>query len=203
MEISNIEFSLNALTKPAIVFIGPPGSGKTEVGKLLAQELNWQFWDTDSLIEQATKITVPGIFRQYGEKTLRLLEKKLVAKFDQLNSLSQAALGFDKNILQANGTVISTGGGLPVYKENYRILSGIGTVIGLYADLDVLAQRALQQGNRPLLQSMNGASQKSKLESLVKERKAVYQQASWTIDTSKLTVAQVVQSIKQELAVKL
>ena len=199
MNINNIEFSVDSLTKPVVVLIGPPGSGKTEVGRLLAAELDWTFWDTDRLIEQATGMTIPEIFDHHGEKTLRFLEKKLIAKIDKLNQVLRATLNFAENTPQLSGTVLSTGGGLPIEKENFAVLSRIGTIISLSATLDVLAQRALQQGHRPLLAETDKLSQKSRLELLVKERQPVYKQAQWTIDTSNLAIVEVVEQIKQKL----
>lgn len=206
MNISEKSFLLDSLALPVVTIIGPPGSGKTEVGRQLAQDLSWTFWDTDKLIEQATNLTVPGIFERYGEQMLRILEQKLVKQISHLYDIATRCQTDNDCASSAGkqGTIISTGGGLPVSAENFAELARIGRLISLQATIDVLADRATRQGNRPLLYAQdNGQSQKSRLELLVKERRDVYLRAEWSIDTSNLNVAAVAQCIKEKLGINL
>ena len=176
-----------------VILIGPPGGGKTEVGAHLACNLDWTFWDTDVLIEQAAGLTIPEIFAQQGEKSFRLLEKKLVEKIAELYSLNARD--------SKKGTIISTGGGLPVAKENLATLLKIGKLVALYASVDVLAQRAAKKTNRPLLNSSDSNKLVEQIKLLFEERKHVYDEANLSIDTSNMTVSVVAESIKTKLGI--
>ena len=195
MDIDRLNFNLSSLTLPIIVIIGPPGAGKTEVGQSLAQDLGWQFWDTDVIIEQACNMKVTAIFSRHSEKVFRLLERKLVEEIVKLYKNHQSADGSNVGA----GTVISTGGGLPVPPENFANLAAMGNLINLYASIDVLSERAGRKGNRPLLNSPDQDSQKSRLKVLFEERKGVYSQADFSIDTSGLSIEAVVANIKAKL----
>jgi shikimate kinase len=198
------------MVSPVVMLIGPPGSGKTEVGHALAGDLGWTFVDTDVFIEQAAGLTVPNIFTQCGEGVFRLLEKKLVEKIGQLYSQSlqvqeaPVLIKEDGDIPKsALGTVISTGGGLPVLPENLAILSKIGKLVTLYASVEVLAERTAKKANRPLLNPAgvigHEKEQQARLQSLLEERKHIYAKGSLCIDTSHLTIASVADLIIKEL----
>lgn len=88
-----------------IVLIGLMGSGKTTVGKVLAQKLKVSFVDTDSIIEREAQKTINEIFEQYGEQLFRQLERKTVQK-----------------VASTLGKVISTGGGIVEKFENIEDL---------------------------------------------------------------------------------
>ncbi len=137
MDIDHINFNLSGFALPVIVIIGAPGAGKTETGCALASDLGWLFWDTDVIIEQACNMKVTEIFSQHGEKAFRALERKLVEEIVKLhNNMKQ---DYPKTQL---GTIISTGGGLPVVNENFANLAQIGKLINLYASIEVLNDRA-------------------------------------------------------------
>lgn len=211
MKISDINFSISTLALPVVILIGPSGSGKTEVGNFLAADLGWTFLDTDVLIEQATGLTIPEIFAQHGEETLRFLENKLVQKISDVYDLVSKTQTATSSVLTASGTIISTGGGLPVATENFTALSKMGRLIGLYAAIDILTERVMRQGDRPLLnppvENSTGCkavattehSQKSRLQALVEKRKHIYAQADICIDTSELTIAAVVNCVKRKI----
>jgi shikimate dehydrogenase len=110
------------------VLIGMPGSGKTTLGKALAQELNREFQDIDHIIEAREARSIPDIFKEEGEPYFRQLEVKVAKELGEKKSL-----------------VIATGGGMILQKEAMDALRQNGEIIWVKAPLDNLAQ-----GGRPL-----------------------------------------------------
>ena len=89
------------------------GSGKTTVGKILADEINFKFVDSDDLIEKQEDKSITDIFLSKGEDYFRELEKNLILKFKH------------------KSFVFATGGGLPVFNDNFDKLINIGTIVYL------------------------------------------------------------------------
>lgn len=105
-----------------IALIGMPSSGKTTIGRVLADKLNHKFIDIDSEIEKAEGKTIAEIFACHGEDYFRKLEKETIAKF-----------------AYENGTVISLGGGAVTNKENVTKLRQNSFVVYLDRDLSLLS----------------------------------------------------------------
>lgn len=178
----------------AIVFIGPPGSGKTACAQAVAQRLAWAVMDTDRFIEADTGMTVAQIFEELGEPRFRELESALL---DRL-----AADRSNQGSAQVQPLVIATGGGMPVAPGNFERLAALGEVIALGADLDVLAARLLADGGRPLLAGKNhGESRpacdilKEKLSGLLTQRAPIYAQARYKLDTEGLTPEDIAEEV--------
>lgn len=112
-----------------IVLIGMPSSGKTTVGRLLAQRTGKEFVDTDALVEQAVGMSIPAYFAGAGEAAFREREREAVAA---------AAAG--------GGRVIATGGGVILRAENLRALRRTGRLVFLDRSPDKLSATA----DRPL-----------------------------------------------------
>lgn len=159
-----------------IVLIGFTGTGKTAVGCRLARRLARPFVDTDTEIEKLYGMKVADIFHRYGESRFRAEETALVAK-----------------LARQSGLVVATGGGLVVNPENGRILRESGILIGLTADLDAICRRIRGKRDRPLLRGDRDL--KASLEKLRVERAGVYDIAEFTVDTGRLTPAEVVERI--------
>jgi len=181
-----------------IIIIGPPGAGKTEVGKELAKSLHWDFYDTDYLIENAMNMKISEIFFQYTETVFRQLENALTKNIREICEKT-------KNSAQnLGGTVLSCGGGLPVAVENFDNLLSSGQVICLQASISTLAERVMRVKNRPLLNHNSFESEtdssnretQALLESLISKRKSVYAKAEHQIDTTNQSVEEVVKTIK-------
>lgn len=134
----------------SIYLIGMMGVGKTTIGKLLANQLNYRFFDTDVLIERVTQKTIPEIFAQSGEDSFRGLENQIL---QQLSVETKS--------------VIATGGGIVEKQINWSYLKQ-GLIIWLDVELEVLKQRLAADNNRPLA---------DKLELLLEQRRSLYAQA--------------------------
>jgi shikimate kinase len=116
------------------------GAGKSTIGRLLAQELQLEFVDSDKEIEERAGADIPWIFDVEGEQGFRKRETKII---DQLS--------------QRNDIVLATGGGAILSPDNRRHLQARGTVIYLYASLEQQIERTAKDRNRPLLQNDNPA----------------------------------------------
>jgi len=156
--------------------------GKSAIGRTLAKKLRRRFVDLDRVIERAEGSKVREIFEHKGEAYFRQLEKQALA-----------------DVLEENNQVIATGGGVILDDQNLQILREKALLIGLSAEMDVLLARAGDATKRPLLQ---GSNRREKIEILLRQRAARYAQAHVTIDTSNLTVDQVVKRIMGMLEVR-
>lgn len=165
------------MSKENIIVIGFMGCGKTTVGKRIAKELEYQFVDTDAMIEEQEGMTISEIFQIHGESYFRSLETKLLTKLH--NSLEHA--------------VVSTGGGLPIRDENAELLKELGCVIYLKVEKETVLHRLKGDTTRPLLA---GADADKKVGFLLKERVPKYEKAShWQVNVDKLTLSEVCQKV--------
>src|SRR5699024_7570224 len=106
------------MTKQNIILIGFMGTGKTTIGEVLAETLDWNAIDSDQWIEQQQGITIQQIFETKGEAYFRQLETEALS-----------------TILQKNKQVVMTGGGAPIKQENKEIMLQGGIVICLKATI--------------------------------------------------------------------
>lgn len=146
------------LVKSNIYLIGMMGSGKTTIGKLLAEKLNYRFFDTDDLIEKLAQKTVFEIFATETEARFRELESQILGK---LSAELKSA------IAPGAPAMIATGGGIVQRQENWEYLRQ-GLIVWLDADLNLLNQRLEKDNSRP---------KRGKLESLLETRRPLYNQA--------------------------
>lgn len=128
-----------------IVLIGMPGSGKSTVGKLLAQLANKEFVDADAYLEQTADMSIPDIFAKYGEEYFRELETQVLSQLGK-----------------RSGLIIATGGGCVTRKDNYPLLHQNGVLVWLRRDIG-----SLPTDGRPL-------SQTGKLTEMYNLRKPLY-----------------------------
>ncbi len=162
-----------------LILIGPMGAGKTTIGKLLAQQLDYTFFDSDQEIERGTGASISWIFDKEGEIGFRQRETRAI---EQLTRKQQA--------------VLATGGGVVVTPQNHEYLKR-GIVIYLRATVDVQFERTCRDRNRPLLQTQNP---KERLSQLFAMRDPIYQQlADMTVTTGHLSPKKMVQEIITKL----
>ncbi len=158
-----------------IYLVGFMGTGKTAVGKELARKKKLQFVDLDGLIELREKRTISDIFAKNGEPYFRKVEKRVLKE-----------IGKEKKF------VVACGGGIVLDKENIKIMKETGIIICLTASPQVILKRTSSYHHRPLLNVSNPHKQ---IELLFKLRAPYYAQADKTIDTSKISVKEVVDKI--------
>jgi shikimate kinase len=159
------------------------GSGKTTVGRILADRLARPFVDTDEAIESETGRTVRDIFEHDGEETFRTLEARVVADL----------------LARPAPAVVAAAGGVVLAGANRAALRGAGTVVWLQAAPRVLVGRVEAQadGHRPLLDDDAPAA----LAQMAADREALYREvASMTVDVDGLTPDEVVDAIVEVVA---
>lgn len=138
-----------------IFIVGPMGSGKSTVGKIISSELFLNFFDTDEEIEARTGASIDWIFDLEGEEGFRKRESKILEEMVQQNSI-----------------VLSTGGGIILSEYNRELLSSRGTVFYLATPIAVQLERTSKDKDRPLLK--NGDPGKI-LEELHVARESLYE----------------------------
>ena len=163
-----------------IVLIGFMATGKSTIGRRLAQRLSRDFVDTDKEIEAITGRTVAQIFARDGIKRFRAEENLLV-----------------KRLAPREGLVIATGGGMVLDPENMRLLKKNGILIALTASPEIICARVKGKKTRPLLQ---GGALDARISRLLKERQHLYDQADLVVDTGTCSVGETVEKIISYLA---
>ncbi len=165
------------MSSSSVILVGPMGSGKSTVGRALADRENMNHVDLDELIVRSSGMTVPEIFSADGESGFRALES---------DALHSALVGAP--------AVISTGGGVVTSESNRIALQRSGAlVVWLDAVVEVLARRVGDGATRPLLA---GNDVERALRVKVVERAGLYQEvADIRIDTSDTAVTDCVDFI--------
>ena len=141
-----------------IFLVGMMGSGKTTLGRALAQRLQMPFADTDRLLVDRTGVPVTTIFEIEGEEGFRKRESTLLAE-----------------LAQGDDRVIATGGGAVLAAENRAAMRSGGTVIYLRARLEHLWERTRHDSSRPLLKT---ADPRGTLGELLQVRDSLYREAA-------------------------
>lgn len=164
-----------------LFLVGPMGAGKSSIGKLLANKLNMDFFDSDIELERRAGASISWIFDVEGEQGMRDREIKVIS-----------ALSAMKNI------VLATGGGSILAPENRSALASRGTVIYLKATIDQQVNRTTHnRDNRPLLQVDD---LRSKIEELAKIRSPLYEEiADYTIATEEGSTTDVINKILEKI----
>ena len=144
------------MSRPNLILTGFMATGKTTVGKILAEQLSYTFVDTDELIARKTKMSIADIFSEKGEAFFRKLE-------------SDTAL----ELSQKQGFVISTGGGFMLNPVNKALLGEKGHVFCLVATAQEIFRRVSNPSatKRPLLETANPLQ---RIEKLMREREPAY-----------------------------
>jgi shikimate kinase len=166
---------------PRIILIGPMGSGKTTIGKSLAQKLSLEFRDTDSVIEQRAQKTVSQIFIEDGEDAFRAIEKEVL-----------------KEELQARDTVLALGGGAPISVEAQSALQASESHV-VYLDISLanVSPRIGFNRDRPLLLN----NPRGQWQTLMEARRPIYESVADTVvDVNKRSQSEIVAQILEVLA---
>ncbi|UJF35235.1 shikimate kinase [Paenibacillus hexagrammi] len=157
-----------------IVLVGFMGTGKSTIGKKLADQLGWNFQDSDAFVEQQQQTSIADMFREQGEAFFRKLE-------------SQAL----ENLLAGEGQVVATGGGAVLAEANRTCMLSNGLVVALTATAEIIIQRVQSDQSRPLLQG----NLEERVHTLMEQRRHAYDFAHLTIDTSALSTDEIAAKI--------
>ena len=154
-----------------VVLIGLPGSGKTTVGRLVAEALHAGFVDIDAILARREGKPIALIFAEKGEPAFREMERKEM----------EGALG-------NQAAVVAPGGGWAAQPGAIESVKARALVVYLRARPDAAAQRAAPEGTRPLLRGEDPAA---RMRQLLKEREPSYLRADAVVDTDRKTEQQV------------
>jgi shikimate kinase len=164
--------------KQNVILVGFMGTGKTTIGKALAEALELPHVDLDEAIVKQEGCTIAQLFQQKGETYFRDVESALLRK-----------------LLETGRQVLTTGGGAVLRPENVAAMLHAGTVVALTATEEELIRRLEQDDQRPLL--AGGVAERVK--TLLRERKGAYDFAPIQVDTTGKTVVAIVDEIMRRL----
>lgn len=164
-----------------IFLVGPMGAGKTTIGRLLAEELHKEFFDSDQIIEERAGANISWIFDVEGEEGFRVRERNVI----------QELCGYE-NI------VLATGGGAVLAEQNRKNLRKGGVVVYLMATIGQQVERTRRDQKRPLLQNVDDP--RARLVSLMESREPLYREvADHMVMTSRRSPKAVCNEILQML----
>lgn len=170
-----------SINKELVVLVGPMGAGKTTIGKILAKELGYDFYDSDREIERRSGANIPWIFDVEGEAGFREREAGVIGELAELNNV-----------------VLATGGGAMMRPDNRRQVAGKGFVVYLNTSVEQQYKRTHKDRNRPLLQGERDPF--SVLTELYALRDPVYREVSdLVVDTDKKSLKMIVKMIVHAL----
>jgi shikimate kinase len=168
------------LRKTNVFLIGPMGSGKTAVGRILARMMRFTFHDSDADIEAKTGVDIAFIFEKEGESGFRVREKESIERLTRLDSI-----------------VLATGGGAVIDAENRRVLAERGAVVYLETSIDQQLERTRHARHRPLL---NNTDPEQRLVELMQHRAVLYAEiADFTVSTNGRRVQLLAEEIYHEI----
>ncbi|MFH1776706.1 MAG: RNase adapter RapZ [Candidatus Omnitrophota bacterium] len=163
------------MAKTNIVLVGFMGTGKTAVAQKIADILKMYYLDVDNLIEEREQRKIVDIFAASGEEYFRKVERAIVSDISKKENL-----------------VAACGGGVVLNKANMDNLHRNGIIICLSARPEIILERTADYRHRPLL---NVADPLKQVKQLLEKRARYYAQADVTIDTSDLSIDQVIEQI--------
>ena len=151
------------------------GVGKSSVGRIVAEQMRFDFVDTDDLVQERVGRPIPEIFAQEGEAAFRAYERAVVAELAARDRL-----------------VIATGGGLICEPENLKSLRTHALIVCLWASANTIWERVRTQTHRPLLQS---ADPQSAIAELLAKRGPIYRQAGVLVGADLRTPREIAQQV--------
>jgi len=158
-----------------LVLVGFMGSGKTVVGKLVAERLGMHFMDMDDEVERREGRKISEVFAQDGESYFRRLERVLT-----------------QELASQTDWVIATGGGIVLDPRNLDDFRKTSVIIGFGIHVDTVLQRVGHQTHRPLLE---GGDKHKRVQKLLAQREPLYRAAGEYIDTNDRTIDEVVNKV--------
>lgn len=158
--------------KTLIFIVGMPGTGKTTIGKRLAKIMNYSFEDLDVKIEKMYNSNINSIFQTKGERYFRRMEN----------------ICFLRLINESNNpTIISCGGGTPIFHDNLTIMKNSGIIVGLSAGKETLIKR-LYDSPRPIFADCANVDEATqKITRMINQREKYYNVADIRCSTDRIS----------------
>ena len=168
-----------------LFLIGYMGCGKSTLGRRLARRLGAEFADTDALIERREGASVADVFRYEGEERFREVEREVL-----------------EQTLAGTAAVVSTGGGLPVWRDNMARMNAAGFTVYLRREAEQIARRLSPYGRqkRPRLRGLDDAELVEFMSRDMAAREPFYAQAQLIVDCGELSDDEVVRVKEIEFA---
>ncbi len=160
---------------PNLVLVGFMGTGKTEVGKVVSEQMGRTLVDIDDHIIRACRMTVNEIFKTCGEDLFREIESGMIKRFSRIE-----------------GLIISTGGGSLLRMENVHNLKRTGLLICLAASPEEIVRRIADDRHRPLLAVPDRIGA---VREMMEKRSQSYRLSDFTLDTDGKSVSAVVREV--------
>lgn len=154
---------LSVLQGRSIVLVGMMGSGKSSIGRRLAQVFNIPFVDCDHEMEKENGMSIAAMFDRFGEPAFRDAERRATIR-----------------MLEDGPKVVATGGGAFMNEQTRTAIAQKGISIWLKASLDVLMERVRRRSHRPLLQTEDP---ETVMRALLEKRESTYSLADITIES--------------------
>lgn len=173
---------MNIQTDKIILLVGLMGSGKTSVGKRLAQKLDIPFVDGDQEIEKAAGLSLVDVLKCFGLEEYRAGEARVM-----------------KRLLNGQPCVLASGGGSFVCEQTRKLAKDKALTIWLKANVDILYNRTAGRRRRPFLQGTD-SELKGKLESYIQEEYPYYSEADVIVETKDEPVAETVSRVMAALS---
>ena len=165
-----------------IVLIGPMGSGKTTVGRRLAEQLKIDFYDADHEIISKTGVSIDHIFDVEGEQGFRKRESDVL-----------------EELISMHNIVLATGGGAVLSDGNRLLLKKSGSVIYLLSSVEQILRRTAKSKTRPLLE--NSSDRRKTISDIIDSRDSLYREiATFIINTNGKKLNEIINEIQSFLA---
>jgi shikimate kinase len=156
------------MNEPPLFLIGPRGSGKSTVARLLARKLDWNWCDADEELEKRYGQSIRAIFASEGEASFRDKESALLMELCHLPRC-----------------IIATGGGVVLRESNRALLRASGRVVGLTAEVETLWQRVQADASTAERRPPLTVGGRAEMEEILRFREPLYRQcADFVVDTT-------------------
>ncbi len=171
-----------------LFLVGYMGCGKSTLARKIARRLGVEAVDTDRVVEEREGATVADIFRYEGEQRFREVEREVLERL----------------IADPATRVVSTGGGLPLWRDNMARMNEVGTTVYLRRSAEQIARRLSPYGRqkRPRLRGLSDGELVGFMARDIAEREPCYAQARWVFDCDALSDDEVAEKILAELKMK-
>jgi shikimate kinase len=166
-----------------VYIVGYMGSGKSSIGKQLANGLDYDFFDSDDLTMARAGKSISRIFSDHGEEYFRRLESEII-----------------RETMQFDNAVISTGGGLPCYHNNMEWMKANGVTVYLEAAPGLLFHRLVRnKGGRPLIENLSDVELMEQINNHLVTRTPEYREAEIIVPALSTDLKKLLEAVKEAM----